>query len=294
MEVIHRIIVSIMYFNSAIRDTLEYTLNRENYDVKAYETRKNILNNELKVESPLKVFLSKQGENGEKTVEQINNFCGEFYSDDSTVIRNAADGLRVDHAQNVKIFEQTIPLHENINSIVRIHLNFALQKGIRNETIEKLCVEDERFYRAVALLSLSNEIIKQFDEYNKVRREAKGERTPQSNFIENDLVTLNRLLLTVKNNANARDHIYTDACDAVMFATEMMNGRRELPEGKKFSDVFNELHEKVRLFVADSEKKWRELFTPAINELIADSKAQEEAKKAQEAAGTPTDSGDVK
>lgn len=278
MEVIDRIIVSLVYFNAHVRDTLEYTLPRDSYDVKAYEQRKRVLTNELKVESPLKVFLSKQGENGEKTVKQIEEFCEDFYSDSSTIIRNAADGIRVDHAQNLKVLESTIKLHENINSIVRLHANYAAQHGIKNEVVDNLVVQDERFYRAVALLSLSREMFNQFQEYNKVRREANGERTPQSNFIENDLRTLNNLFFIVKNNATCKDAIYTGACDDLQFAIEMMNGRRDLPTGKNFGDVFNDASRAIADFVRDSEGKWREFYTPAINELVADSKAQQEAQ----------------
>ena len=278
MEIIDRVIVSLIYFNSCIRDTLEYALNKETYDKKVYEHKKNVITNELKSETPLKVFLDKQGENGQKTIENINTFIEDFYSDESTIIKNANDDLRVDHAQNIKILEGVIPLHENINSIVRIHANYAKQNNIVNETVDNLVIEDERFYRAVALLTLSGELFKQFEEYNKVRREAKGERTPQSNFIENDLNTLAKLLMTVKQNATCKDSLYTDACDAVVFAVEMMNGRRDLPQGKNFGQVFNEASQKVAAFVTDSEAKRKALYSPAVNELIADAKKAAEAK----------------
>ena len=104
MEIIDRVIVSLIYFNSCIRDTLEYALNKETYDKKVYEHKKNVITNELKSETPLKVFLDKQGENGQKTIENINTFIEDFYSDESTIIKNANDGLRVDHAQNINIF----------------------------------------------------------------------------------------------------------------------------------------------------------------------------------------------
>lgn len=275
MEIIDRVIVSLIYYNACIRDTLEYTLNKETYDSAVYEHKKNVITNELKVESPLKVFLDKQGENGQKTIEIINTFIEDFYSDDSTIIKNATDGLRVDHAQNIKILESVIPLHENINSIIRIHTNYAEANNIKNETVDNLAIQDERFYRAVALLTLSNELFKQFEEYNKTRREAKGEKTPQSNFIENDLNTLVKLFMTVKQNATCKDALYTDACDAVYFAIEMMNGRRDLPEGKNFGQVFTEANEKVAKFIADSESKWKQLYAPAINELLEDSRKEQ-------------------
>ena len=42
MEIIDRIIVSLIHYNAQVRDTLEYTLNREQFDSKIYEERKRI------------------------------------------------------------------------------------------------------------------------------------------------------------------------------------------------------------------------------------------------------------
>ena len=84
--------------------------------------------------------------------------------------------------------------------------------------------------------------------------------------------------MTVKQNATCKDSLYTDACDAVVFAVEMMNGRRDLPQGKNFGQVFNEASQKVAAFVTDSEAKWKALYSPAVNELIADAKKATEAK----------------
>ena len=284
MHVIDRVIVSIIYYNACIRDTLEYCLEKDSYDVKVFEHKKNVISNELKADTPLKVFLDKQGENGEKTKKIIADFINDFYSDDSTVIKLANDGLRVDHAQNIKILEAVLPLHENLNSIVRIHADFTKQNNIKHDVVDKLLIEDERFYRAVALLALSNELFKQFEEYNKARREAKGERTPQSNFIEQDLNKLVQLTMLVKQNATCIDTLYTNACDSLIFAIEMMNGRRAIPEGSDFGKVFADCSQKIADFVADSEAKWRESYAPAVNELVAD--AQAEQAQAQQAAET--------
>ena len=60
MEIIDRIIVSLIHYNAQVRDTLEYTLNREQFDSKIYEERKRILKTELEVNSPLKIFLEQR------------------------------------------------------------------------------------------------------------------------------------------------------------------------------------------------------------------------------------------
>ena len=278
METISRVIVSLVYYNSLLRDTLEYTLNRPNgYDVKYYDYKRNGIVNEIKLNTPLKVFLDQNGEKGEQLRKKLGN---ELYSDTSTVIKKASDGLRIDHAQNIKIFELTVPLHEELTQVIRLHVNYARQNNQLEDKITKLVEADERFYRAVALLSLNGEIDRQFAEFNKAMRESKGQPTPASNFIQNDLNSLVRCLATVRQGATCKDELYTDALDAVFHSVEMMNGRRDLPKGKTFTDVFNEANIKIAAFVRDSEAAWRENYTPLLNELISDN------QKAREAAGS--------
>ena len=282
METISRVIVSLVYYNSLVRDTLEYTLNRPNgFDVKYYDYKRNGIVNEIKLNTPLKVFLDQNGEKGEELRKKLEQYGNDFYSDTSTVIKKASDGLRVDHAQNVKIFESTIPLHEELTQVIRLHVNYARQHNQLEDKIVDLVAADERFYRAVALLALSGEIDRQFAEFNKAMRESKGQATPASNFIQNDLNTLVRCLATVRQGATCKDELYTDALDAVFHSVEMMNGRRDLPKGKTFQDVFNEANIKVAAFVRDSETEWRNNYTPCLNELIADNqKARENAQQA--------------
>ena len=63
MDTINRVIVSIVYYNSLVRDTLEYTLPREKYEVNFYDYKRNGIVNEVKVNSPLKVFMARKVKN---------------------------------------------------------------------------------------------------------------------------------------------------------------------------------------------------------------------------------------
>ncbi len=278
METISRVIVSLIYYNSLVRDTLEYTLNnKDSFDVNYYDYKRNGIVNEIKLNTPLKVFLDQNNEKGEDLRKRLEQFGNDFYSDTSTVIKKANDGLRVDHAQNVKIFENVIPLHEELNSIIKMHINYARDNNQLEDKIVKLANADERFYRAVALLTLNGEIDRQFDEFNKAMRESKGQPTPASNFVQNDLNTLVKCLATVRQNATCKDELYTTALDAVFNCVEMMNGKRDLPKGKSFPDVFNDCSQKIAEFIRDSEQGWKENYTPCLNELIEDNKKAKEA-----------------
>lgn len=280
MNTISRVIVSLVYYNSLVRDTLEYTLNKETYETNFYDYKRNGIVNEIKLQTPLKVFLDQNGEKGEELRKRLEEFGNEFYSDTSTVIKKANDGLRVDHAQNVKVFQSVIPLHEELNSIIKLHVNYARQNNQLEDKIVALVDADERFYRAVALLTLNGEIDRQFEEFNKAMRESNGQPTPQSNFIQNDLNELVRCLATVRQNATAKDHLYTEALDAVFNSVEMMNGKRELPAGKTFTDVFNDANIKIRDFIQDSENGWKTNYQPLLQELIEDNQKAREAAEA--------------
>ena len=280
METISRVIVSLVYYNSLVRDTLEYTIPKDSYEVNFYDYKRNGIVNEPKLNTPLKVFLDQNGEKADELRKKLEQFGEDFYSDNSTVIKKAADNtLRVDHAQSVKIFENVIPLHEELNSIINLHVNFVRQNNQLEERVEKLVQADERFYRAVALLSLQGELVRQFEEFNKVMRESQGQPTPQSNFIQNDLNTLVKALNTVRANATCKDNVYTAALDAVFAEVEMMNGRRDLPAGKTFADVFNDANVKISELVKDSETGWRENYTPLLQELIADTQKNQQAQQ---------------
>ena len=281
MQTISRVIVSLVYYNSLIRDTLEYTLPRDKYEEKFYDYKRNGVVNEIKVNSPLKVFIDQNGEKGQALLKECEKFGEDFYSDTSSVIKKAADGIRVDHAQNIKIFEGVVPLHESLNNVIRIHEQYAEQNNLKDDRVVALLKADERFYRAVALMTLINEVRKQFEDFNKAMRETNGQPSPQSNFIQQDLNKLVGLLNLVRSQATCTDEIYTNALDEIFKYIEMMTGKRDLPKGKTFQDVYNEIGIELHVFVEDAEKGWKETYEPLLKELIADNeKAQEEAKNA--------------
>ena len=107
-------------------------------------------------------------------------------------------------------------------------------------------------------------------------RESKGEATPQSNFIQNDLNELVKCIATVRQHATCKDELHTNALDPIFASIEMMNGKRDLPKGKTFADVFNDCNQKIAAFVQDAEKAWRDTYTPCLNELIEDTRSRQE------------------
>lgn len=283
---ISRVIVSLVYYNSLIRDTLEYTLPRETYDVKYYEYKRNGIVNEPKLNTPLKNFLDSNGEKGADLRKQLEEFGETFYSDTSSIIKVEGDGVRVDHNQDVGIFEKAVPLHEQIAAIIRLHDKYRQDNNLVDEIVTSLIAADEEFYRSVLLFTLNSEMWRKFEEFNKAMRDGKGEKTPAASFVENELQTLTRMFFISKQNATCKDNNYTDALDLVEHFIEMMNGRRELPTGKNFHDVYVEVSAKTNAFLMIAEDKWKRTYEPAVQEMLKDNKEAQErqaqAKKEEE------------
>lgn len=282
---ISRVIVSLVYYNSLIRDTLEYTINREKFDVKFYDYKKHGIINEPLLNTPLKQFLDNNGEKGEELRKLINEFGEALYSEKSTILRPEADNVHVDYNQDVTIFEKVVPLHEQITAVIRLHDKYRKDHNQVEESITKLLDADEEFYRGVLLFTLSNQIFRKFDEFNKNMREGHGEKTPAASFVEQELQTLTRMFFVSKVNATCKDNNYTEALDATEHMIEMMNGRRELPKGKNFRDVYVEVNAKCNALLLISEDQWKQTYQPAVNEMIKDNqaaRAQAEANKASE------------
>lgn len=281
-----KVITSFVYFNSLIRDTLEYTIDKPTYEVRFYKARQNGIKNEPIINSPLHQFIQNNGEKGQEFLGRINDFYDLIYSEDSTIVREAADGLRVDRGQAVAIFEAVSPLHEEINSIINLHIKRAKEEGKQVEpAILNLIAEDDRFYRATVYSTVINEIVKQFQEFNKIMAENKGQKSPASNFIEQDLNKLFKVFMTTKHYGISIDNLYKDTTDAVFNMLEMMMGKRALPEGKTFPQVFNDVRAQTHKLVVEAEQRWVSIYKPCIDVLIEDGRArQEKAAETEETA----------
>ena len=304
---ISRVIVSIVYYNSLLRDTLEYTLTRDKYEVEFYNYKKYGIVNELKLNTPLKSFLESNGEKGAELQKKLENIGEEVYGEKSTILKPTADNVRVDHGQDIKIFDLIVPAHEELNAVLRLHLDFMVKNreqiinGLvaengqfpndrvaandefdRNlELVSKLLDADENFYRGVAFQTLSTSIFTKFHEFNDEMRKANGEKTPQASFIEQELQALLRNFYICVQNASSKNELYTEAKDKLNNAIEMMTNKRALPAGKNFNDVFADARSSVTKFILISEEDWKNVYKPAVDEMKADLDAIAAANKAE-------------
>ncbi len=269
MNQITQVLTTLLHYKVVVRDTLEYALVKESYDINLYNEKKRSILVELDENTPLRSILNNSGDNGKQLEKTIRDWYDEVYGNDSTIIKVANDGIRVDHAQHQAIFKGVVPIHENIEAMIQGIIKDAKSKGLDVAAAEKADLDEEKLYRGVCYLTMGNEMIKLFNDYNQARREAQGAETPASRFIGNDLGTTFNLVMQVKNN-NTRitDSAYMKVADAVVALIENMTGRRDLPEGKNFGQVMNETQQIIGGYVQAVEPEFRATYLPLINELV--------------------------
>lgn len=269
-----QIITTLIHYNVVVRDTLEYCLRKDSYETKAYDEKKRAILVEVEQNTPLKAIINNSGENGQKLEKTIRDFHENVYGDGSTIIKVADDGLRVDHAQHFAIYDGVINIHSNVEAMILGLEREAISKKIDVTEAMNVNKAENRLYCGVAFLTLTTDLANLFRDYNQARAEAKGEESPSSRFIGNDIGHIIQLINTVKANSHITDAKYKDVEDKVTSLMEMMTGRRDLPEGKNFPDVIKDTEVSIQEFVRDAEPKFRDLYQPLIRELIQQAAAE--------------------
>ncbi len=253
-------IASFIRFDVVVFNTLEYVMRKDNYDINAYNARKEIITTEISKNTPLKNCLDNSGEAGEKLLNKIKDLLTTVYSDESTIVRVAGDGkeIRVDSAQHIAIYDAVLPIHEELRSIIAAHVAQAQKEDKYDEPTYPLVLEQEEyFYRGLVNMLLLDDLDHLFAEYNKARAEAKGAITPQSNFIQNDIGRIVNFMNASRQQSPLRSADYYQMIDPLFALIEMTSGRRDLPEGKNFGEVFTETKNIVREKVVKWETAWK-------------------------------------
>ena len=266
-------ISSFVRFDVVIFNTLEYVMRKDKYEVRAYEARKEIITNEINQNTPLKNCLENSGEAGEKLLERIKELLEAVYSPESTIVRVAGDGteLRVDHAQHLAVFEAVLPICEEMKRIIDAHVNAAKrEKAYEADRLDDVIAKLERFYRGLANMLLLDEFDHLFADYNKARQEAKGEITPQSNFIQNDIGRCVNLFNALRQQASIRSTDYYELIDPLFALIEMTSGRRDLPEGKNFGNMFSDVKGLARTKLQRWEGEWVPVYDAFLKQFNAD------------------------
>jgi hypothetical protein len=273
MNQISEVLTTLIHYKVVVRDTMEYTLKKDSYDVNLYKEKKRAILVELNEPTPLKSIIDNSGDNGKKLEKLIRDWYEQVYGEKSTILVLADDGLRVDHAQHLAIFNGAIPIHENIESMIQGIEADAAKRNLDVKEAVEVDKAEERLYRSVAFMTLTNELVKLFGDYNQARREANGSETAASKFIGNDINSVIQLLSQVRGNAHLTDTAYMHMQDDVFELVENMTGRRDLPAGKNFGQVISEVQATIANYVKEVEPAFRNVYVPLINQLVSQAQA---------------------
>ena len=277
-------IASFIRFDVVVFNTLEYAMKKDSYDVAAYKARKEIISTEITQNTPLKNCCEHSEEAGKNLLAKINELLDTIYSENSTIVRITQDGneLRVDYSQAIAVFEAVMPIHEELRKIIAAHVAAAVKEEKYDEpTFPDVLNKEEYFYRGLVNMLMLEELDHQFAEYNKARQEAKGGITAQSNFIQNDINRLVKLFHFSRDNATARNAEYYEVIDPLFALIEMTGGRRDLPQGKNFGEVFISVKKVAREKTAKWEEAWKAAYDPFMkhfSEEVAKLQANQGAK----------------
>ncbi len=262
-------IFNLYHYLLNLRDTLEYTIDRE-HSKTLYDQRKDVLTRGLNENAALGNFLKNNPEQGEKITKNLNAFIEEVYGKDSTILTVSGETIRVDHSQNIKIFDFVAGLSESIIDIIYGYLNYARQNNALEDKIVDLLTLEDRFYRTLFTMLALKEFQKSFIEFQKVMGESGGKATPQSNFIvQNEILKLSNMIRFVRDHHHCTDTETLELLDKVHALIEMTEGRRERKDDKSFKDLFDEVTKALNAQVGKLEPIWKEKFHEVLQVVLA-------------------------
>ena len=274
-------IFNIYHYLLNLRDTLEYTIDRE-HSKELYEQRLGVLTKGIQPGSALGNFLDNNKEQGDKIREKLNEFIKDIYGSDSTVIKLTEDGkVRVDHTQHVKLFDEVVGLQESVRDILYGYLNYAQSKNEKDDDMVKLVALDEKMTRTIIAMLVMRDFEKSFGEFQKVMSESNGQPTPQSNFIvQNEISKMASMIRFSRVHAHCTDNETLDLLDDVNEVIEMTEGRRDRRDNKPFKDFFDDINKRLNEHVAKLEPEWKAAYELLFKQMVELSQKQEQPKEA--------------
>ncbi len=293
MNQVSRYILGIYQVSLMVRDTLEYGMVKETYNKDVYLQRKAHINHGLEEGSPLSFFLKNNGEVGEKIRSQLQEFIDDVYGDESNIVKIEDDKVIVDRASIVRLYDYIVGIHETLKDILDGHYTNAEKEGNGEHEVKDLIDADDKFYRSLACLTITDEIHRSFVEFNKTMNEAKGQANPQSNFVLNEIKRYVGFYKFVVTHSKIEDPLFKKATDDTMEVLYYMEGSKKLESGQNLKSMIDALHKTWQDCCAAYEPAWRQLYIKEWQVLI-DFEKQMFAKKDQENVNAQENSEDRK
>lgn len=276
-----RFIMGIYQVQLMIRDTLEYVQNRTEYSPEFYERRKAILKHGIEENSPLMHFLKQNGEVGEQIKGNINNFMDFLFSDDTTYVHIENGKLTVDHAQDLQALDYVVGLRETLMDVIKRFLEQATNDGQDVSDMKQLVTLDETFYRVLASLIIFDKTHLAFLEFNKAVQENKGQPSPQSNFVINDMKKLVGYTKFVNEHSDKGDTEYQKLYEDNFTVLNYMEGSKPLPNDSGMKGEIDKVHNAYIQTLGPREALWRQAYNTLWNQLVGYEQAMNVARAQQ-------------
>lgn len=252
--------LSFYHLSLAIRDTLEYVQNRQDYPINIFNAKKSTLELAMNGNTPFNGFCENNGEIGKKIQEQLKEFYDTVYGEEKTFISIEGDKVVPDHAQNLKVLDYIIPLKQSLVNILHAYVEDQRKDGTLEEGVEEIIDLEDKFYRAIVSMVLCDLLFNvHFVEFNKAMQETKGQESPQSNFCVNDIKKVLSMYEFVKQNAKQeRFPEYAAAAAKMDYGIKLISAQEPVPAGSTFKQEFDTILRSWYEIVAKYEPMWRE------------------------------------
>ena len=279
MNQLTRFTMDIYQVGVVIRSTFEYFIEKkEGHRVDVYKQRKAILHAALTENHPFSKFLADNGETGTKIRGNVQDFYDLVYSDTSRAVflEGEAEGEKVivDSGYFLQITDYIVGLHETINDICNGFLNHGKTNGLYEEDFEELLKQENICYRSIAGLIISDQIRKLYGDFVKAMNENKGQPSPQSNFVSNDISKMIGFFKFVEEHAKLENQDYLNAVEQTKLVVDYMGGKPRAEGTGTLEEEFNKLHQMWMENVNKYEIAWHRYYVGQVNKLIEYDKEQ--------------------
>ena len=182
-------LIEVLHLTYLARDSFEYCFAQINVSEENFQRRANMSKNMLAEGNFVQKWITNHpNEDVRKFYQQFVEYFSNIYERE-TYVSHAT--RKVDPEKIVDFAEETIKVYQVAEDILKAFYNeYKKQDGVVNPEIEKAVLASLDYYRVVANWLLFNEVVRNDGEYNKARKEAKGQTSYEVNYNLNILKRL--------------------------------------------------------------------------------------------------------
>lgn len=271
----HTQMITYFYLKN-LRELLDFAYEGRNKTQEEYDQKKKIFEQAIAEKGILENFVFKSNpDKVDMLKEKYEDFMYDVFNDRVITFENGK--MIFDVAQKLNYFKSIFEIRGLFMTIALSQVNFA--KGNTNQeydnSVEQLLIDDDFFFRNLFLLLVETAIKENFLEYIKVMNEAKGQPSPQTNFISNILgqylqlanATVSGNLLGESEDFDNARHRYQTLVDAITGKL----GKKTIQDQENYFILAREAVDKALL---NAEAKWMEKYNPLVKETVEFEKAQ--------------------